>query len=93
MAIIYKIATVKIAETLATRGFAPPPYAISPIHSVFLLLPFFQYIIFGKKMQGGIEDFVLLQNLQEVRILNLKCFAKSCIRRGFFKSSPDMYII
>jgi len=40
MAIIYKIATVKIAKTLAIRGFAPPPLAISPVHGTFLLFAF-----------------------------------------------------
>jgi len=40
MAIIYKIATVEIVETLTIRGFAPPPpmlYRLFMVLSSFLL--------------------------------------------------------
>jgi len=85
MAIIYKIATVKIAETLAIRGFAPPPYAISSVHGTFLLFTFSLNITHLEKFCKRVKvlNFKIAKFMKEGKFCTVRNFIKIFASENF----------
>jgi len=52
-----KLRYLKSPKHLLQEGLPPPPYAISPVHSAFLLFAFFQCNTLLEKMQQGRRSF------------------------------------
>jgi len=73
MAIIYKIATVKIAETLATRGLPPPPLCYIVYSWYFPPFCFFFSVTYLKKICKGEErHYSIAKFCKRAEVLNFK---------------------